>query len=423
MLLHHFIASCKAARQRHPRHDINVLAKKSASSLPHTLLCLPPQSFRIKCLCLGMGLVEYSDSSADSEAEAPLPPKKRQRTENNPIKETLPALPTAFHDLYASSIRVSVRDDPNLHGGRKRVIPHVEGNWPTHIYLEWYPRRDELAVLADVLSKCEAESNHGTSKICSLLYSELGVQLPLHVSLSRPVVLSTDQKQPFIEAFEHAIKASNTKPFTVVPDTLDWVSNTERTRWFLVIRLEKPKDDNLNRLLRISNRILDSYGQPPLYATEIGATNRLLKHDKTKPPVAEVDDYTNCFHISLAWSLTEPSLEEQQRVSSIALDEMASLEINFSSVKAKIGNVIQCCLKVQAHETHGPTLASVANTTAFNLKITLKSVFHNWDVLRQHGQSSGTECHTGRPPEIPGQPLLRHNYISCRPCAIRPSRK
>lgn len=184
-----------------------------------------------------------------------------------------------------------------------------------------------------------------------------------------------------------------------------------------MIRLEKPKDDNLNRLLRISNRILDSYGQPPLYATEIGATNRLLKHDKTKPPVAEVDDYTNCFHISLAWSLTEPSLEEQQRVSSIALDEMASLEINFSSVKAKIGNVvhslnlaslwieygiyiwwtqIQCCLKVQAYETHGPTLASVANTTAFNLKITLKSVFHNWDVLRQHGQSSGTECHTGK---------------------------
>jgi hypothetical protein len=38
--------------------------------------------------------------------------------------------------LYASSIRVSVRDDPSLHGGRKRVIPHVEGNWPTHIYLE-----------------------------------------------------------------------------------------------------------------------------------------------------------------------------------------------------------------------------------------------------------------------------------------------
>ena len=88
------------------------------------------------CLCPGMGLVEYSDSSTDSEPEEPLPPKKKLRTSNDAVKQTLPALPTAFHDLYASSIRVSVRDDPNLHGGRKRVIPHVEGNWPTHIYLE-----------------------------------------------------------------------------------------------------------------------------------------------------------------------------------------------------------------------------------------------------------------------------------------------
>jgi U6 snRNA phosphodiesterase len=83
-----------------------------------------------------MGLVEYPDSSTESEPEGLLPPKKKQRTSSDAVKQTLPALPSAFHDLYASSIRVSVRDDPNLHGGRKRGIPHVEGNWPTHIYLE-----------------------------------------------------------------------------------------------------------------------------------------------------------------------------------------------------------------------------------------------------------------------------------------------
>lgn len=80
-------------------------------------------------------------------------------------------------------------------------------------YLEpGYPRRDELTVLKHVLTKCETESSHDKTKICSLLHSELGVQLPLHVSLSRPVVLTTDQKQPFIEAFERAIKSSSTKP-------------------------------------------------------------------------------------------------------------------------------------------------------------------------------------------------------------------
>jgi hypothetical protein len=126
----------------------------------------------------------------------------------------------------------------------------------------------------------------------------------------------------------------------VVPDTLDWVSNIERTRWFLVLRLKKPKDDNLNGLLRISNRLLGAYNQPPLYTTEIKPETKILRHDKCKPRLPEAEDYTNCFHISLAWSLTAPSLEEQQHVSGIALDEMSSLEISFSSVKAKIGNVV-----------------------------------------------------------------------------------
>lgn len=85
-----------------------------------------------------MALVTYPDSAEESETEdvllADAPPKKKPRQTST--RAALPSLPTAFHDLYASSIRVSVRDDPNLHGGRRRVIPHVEGNWPTHIYLE-----------------------------------------------------------------------------------------------------------------------------------------------------------------------------------------------------------------------------------------------------------------------------------------------
>ncbi|KAJ0414289.1 U6 snRNA phosphodiesterase Usb1 [Aspergillus carlsbadensis] len=277
-----------------------------------------------------MALVQYSDSESDFEQETP--PRKINKldedTQSRNSPNTLPPLPAAFHDLYASSIRISVRDDPSLHGGRKRVIPHVEGNWPTHIYLEWYPSKDELGILRDVIIRAEKMLQGGGSKLHSLLHSDLGAQLPLHVSLSRPVVLRTEQRQPFLDTFERTLETSDISPFDIQIGSLDWVSNSEKTRWFYVLRVKRPDQDYLNQLLQISNGSLGVFGQPPLYESTLE-----LEAETPK-------DYTEYFHVSVAWSLQEPSVKGRDNMDSIALQRLVTLKIQFDSVKAKIGNYV-----------------------------------------------------------------------------------
>lgn len=142
-------------------------------------------------------------------------------------------------------------------------------------------------------------------------------------------------------------------------DRLDWVSNYEKTRWFLVLNVRRPEGDSLNRLLRLSNRTLSLYGQPPLYETstlaatprrsstsKIGATatasgkalSREHQRRRAAQDTEELKDYSDCFHVSIAWSLSEPSTFAQEAISKIDLWKLKELKVRFDCVKAKIGN-------------------------------------------------------------------------------------
>ena len=82
----------------------------------------------------------------------------------------------------------------------------------------------------------------------SLLFTEFGNVAPLHVSLSRPLVLWTDEKDDFLKKFTSSVhgvryqlydstSGSRLAPFEVSVADVECFVNHESTRQFLVLKL------------------------------------------------------------------------------------------------------------------------------------------------------------------------------------------
>ncbi|KIW00992.1 uncharacterized protein PV09_07511 [Verruconis gallopava] len=293
-----------------------------------------------------MPLVTYSDSDEDQESSEPaagvqranVTAPKRKRSASPPTE--LPPLPTSFHDLYATNVRTGVSDDPSLHNGRKRQIPHLEGNWPTHVYLEWHPGRDAVRLLQGIVDR----ATDASSTVHTLLQSDLGAPLPLHVSLSRSLALHTDQREAFLSRVRGHVAAAAVRAFDVRFTKVAWYPNHERNRWFLSLGVRRPGADELNRLLGACNDACREMRQPELYVPprdepENAQQGRSWRQEASRPRRrVDVPDCSEAFHVSLAWSL------EPQRLAGglqeISPDELADLSTHFDCVKVKIGNTV-----------------------------------------------------------------------------------
>ncbi|RPB14385.1 hypothetical protein P167DRAFT_484854 [Morchella conica CCBAS932] len=278
-------------------------------------------------------LVDYSDSDSDSDTSSS-PDAKRAKPNSTSTASGLPPLPSRFHDLYAVAPRIGQQDDPSLHGGRKRSIPHVQGNWPTHVYIEWHLSRLEFDCLDEVFRTLAGvgEREEGLA-VESHLKSDLGGELPLHLSLSRPNVLATAQRDGFMELLGDRVERLRVKPFAIDFTGWEWVSNFDQTRWFFVMKASKGPEKELSRLLELSNRTFEAFGQPPLYSQ--GA------------------DKLGGFHVSLAWSLKKPSDETMQKMEKAIMGEECCgkkiitlkgrpqrMTMDVETIRVKIGNVV-----------------------------------------------------------------------------------
>lgn len=276
---------------------------------------------------------------------APKPKPKPKPT------SSLPPLPDHFNDKYPSNPRTTVNDDPSLHQGRQRQVPHIPGNWPSHVYVEWDPssgERDRLSSLVEKLQTEVASASQrdpdleGVKIHTALRDPELPVDKPLHISLSAPITLTTDNKDKFLDELTTAIKSTGVRPFMVdFSGGLHWYRSEESTRSFLVLRVREVQDTastadanpnpRLTSLLEQCNKTVKSYGQPPLY---------------------DSPDMGCRFHVTIAWTHACPNESLKQLTDSL-LDDRSTMNhqngsvadnicigFRIKAVKIKIGNYV-----------------------------------------------------------------------------------
>jgi hypothetical protein len=192
--------------------------------------------------------------------------------------------------------------------------------------------------------------------ICPLLLSELGTPVPLHVSLSRTLQIKTHDRDQFLDILTKSLQRAAVRPFHVRLTGLKWVPNYDRSRWFLILGIQKPAQDELNRLLHACNDAAEESGHPPLYVggkgdgpmqdnnSTIDIANKRRKITKNEDAVGQAKsdmDRTQNYHVSIAWSLTEPDPEWIALAQDVNLSNFIDpLQTPFETVKAKIGNVV-----------------------------------------------------------------------------------
>lgn len=232
----------------------------------------------------------------------------------------------------------------------------------------------DLVNAVGIHSQVTNQAAHNLKKIHkeihSLLEDDLGVPQPLHISLSRPLVLRTETKDDFLAQLSRTVSSSGVKPFSVTPSDLLWHPNEDGTRWFLVLRLNRLEDNELGRLLGACNEVAGRFNQPLLY-TETSTTTHGIEVARSKKqrrssqvshkraclgleidpdekviqsPGWDTREIDERFHISIAWRLQPPAQggEEGDDLAddleySEAMIEAKNLSISFTEVKVRIG--------------------------------------------------------------------------------------
>ncbi|KAJ7366547.1 U6 snRNA phosphodiesterase Usb1 [Mycena albidolilacea] len=236
-------------------------------------------------------LVSYS-SSEDSEPDFATPPPKKRK---------LPVLSATL----AGPEHV---DNPSLHQGRARTMPHVDGQYATHVYAS--VPLDRGSPLFKLLCKILDSAKKMTPTLHDFWTSSKDSGPELHISLSRPIYLRAHQR----ESMKRAVKliAEKSLPFTASFARISELVNDDGTRIFLALEIGAGHQElttlttSLTPTLR-AIRQQEFYSAPRFHAS-IGWA--LLDRRASSPP----PDNTNMDQASISSIMPDSSNTSVSRV-------------------------------------------------------------------------------------------------------------
>ncbi|GAA5844300.1 hypothetical protein JCM9279_001760 [Rhodotorula babjevae] len=219
-------------------------------------------------------------------------------------KRKLPALDASFDEPARST------DSPDLHQGRKRAVPHQRGLWAAHVFLELEPSAGLSKVLkkatADAAAAAPADSivhsllsppavdNSSSAASSTVDPVDHSSSTALHLSLSRPLMLQTNQREELRAAVAKVAAASS--GFDARYASFGVLENDDKSRRFLGVEIGHGYDQLL-ALVRKLDAELERLRLPTYYADPR-------------------------FHTSLAWSTSTSLSSRDAPFSTSLLDDL-----------------------------------------------------------------------------------------------------
>ncbi|OWZ22922.1 hypothetical protein PHMEG_0002300 [Phytophthora megakarya] len=147
----------------------------------------------------------------------------------------------------------------------KRAFPHVDGNWPSHVRID-IPVNQELRELVRHAIERAQEIVGDEVALVPFKQLESDENDRLHLSLSRPFVLTYDQINSFVDSLRAALKWR--QRFSVTLKRALVLVNDDKTRSFLALRVGEGEEEFL-QVLRCVDQCFTRFELPTYYKDPI----------------------------------------------------------------------------------------------------------------------------------------------------------